>query len=106
ITSGGKRWRRYREERAVGIPRSYPPPHSKSIKLTVPALLLLDSVRLAAAEWAEAEEARKSDFLAHRGTRLAEAQALSRRGPNWAQEIAPAQAYLSACHEREANERR
>src|SRR5208283_3995075 len=36
MTSGGKRWRRYREERAVGIPRSYPPPHSKSIKLTVP----------------------------------------------------------------------
>jgi len=70
------------------------------------ALLLLDSVRLAAAEWAEAEDARKSDFLAHRGTRLAEAQALRRHGPNWAQEIAPAQAYLTACQEREANERR
>jgi formylglycine-generating enzyme required for sulfatase activity len=70
------------------------------------ALLLLDSVRLAAAEWGEAEEARKSDFLAHRGTRLAEAQALRLRGPNWAQEIAPAQAYLTACHEREANEKR
>src|SRR5208283_4630155 len=40
MTSGGKRWRRYREERAVGIPRSYPPPHSKSIKLTVPLAVL------------------------------------------------------------------
>src|SRR5208283_5732008 len=40
ITSGGKRWRRYREERAVGIPRSYPSPHSKSIKLTVPLCML------------------------------------------------------------------
>jgi hypothetical protein len=70
------------------------------------ALLLLDSVRLAAAEWAEAEHARKSDFLAHRGTRLAEAQALRLRGPSWVQEIAPAQAYLTACEEREANEKR
>ena len=70
------------------------------------ALLLLDSVQLAAAEWSEAEDARKSDFLAHRGTRLAEAQALRLRGPNWAQEMAPAQAYLNACQEREANERR
>jgi len=70
------------------------------------ALLLLDSVRLAAAEWAEAEDPRKSDFLAHRGTRLAEAQALRLRGPGWAQEIAPAQAYLTACQERETNEKR
>ena len=70
------------------------------------ALLLLDSVRLAAAEWTEAEDTRKSDFLAHRGARLAEAQALRLRGPNWAQEIAPAQPYLTACQERQANEKR
>jgi formylglycine-generating enzyme required for sulfatase activity len=70
------------------------------------ALLLLDSVQLAAAEWAEAEDARKSEFLAHRGTRLAEAQALRFRGRDWAQEIAPAQAYLTACRQREANEKR
>jgi hypothetical protein len=70
------------------------------------ALLPLDTVRLAAAEWAEAEDARKSDFLAHRGTRLAQAQALRLRGPNWAQEIAPAQPYLTACQGREANEKR
>jgi formylglycine-generating enzyme required for sulfatase activity len=70
------------------------------------ALLLLDSVRIAAAEWAEAEDARKSDFLAHRGTRLAEAQALRLRGPNWAHEIAPAQTYMTACQARENTERR
>ena len=70
------------------------------------ALLLLDSVRLAAAEWGEADEARKPDFLAHRGTRLDDAQALERRGPNWAQEIAPTQAYLAACQDRETRERR
>jgi formylglycine-generating enzyme required for sulfatase activity len=70
------------------------------------ALLLLDSVRLAAADWAEAPTARKADFLAHRETRLAEAQALALRGPNWAREIAAAQAYLTACAEHEKAEKR
>lgn len=70
------------------------------------ALLLLDGVRLAAADWAEAEDVRKPDFLAHRGTRLAEAQALALRGPNWAQEIAAAQDYLTACQARENAEKR
>jgi formylglycine-generating enzyme required for sulfatase activity len=70
------------------------------------ALLLLDSVRIAAAEWGEADEAHKSDFLAHRGTRLAEAQSLRLRGPSWAHEIAPAQAYMTACQARENTERR
>lgn len=70
------------------------------------ALLLLDGVRLAAADWAEADDVRKPDFLAHRGTRLAEAQALSLRGPNWAHEIAAAQAYLTACEARENAEKR
>jgi formylglycine-generating enzyme required for sulfatase activity len=70
------------------------------------ALLLLDGVRLAAADWAAADDARKSDFLAHRGTRLAEAQALGLRGPNWAHEIAAAQAYLTACEARESAEKR
>jgi formylglycine-generating enzyme required for sulfatase activity len=70
------------------------------------ALLLLDGVRLAAADWAAADDARKPDFLAHRGTRLAEAQALRLRGPNWAHEIAAAQAYLAACEAREDAEKR
>lgn len=70
------------------------------------ALLLLDGVRLAAADWAEAEDVRKPDFLAHRGTRLAEAQALGLRGPNWALEIEAAQAYLTACQARENAEKR
>ena len=63
-------------------------------------------MRLAAADWAEAEDARKPDFLAHRGTRLAEAQALGLRGPNWAHEIAAAQDYLAACQARETAEKR
>jgi formylglycine-generating enzyme required for sulfatase activity len=70
------------------------------------ALLLLDSVRLAAADWAEAPTARKADFLVHRETRLAEAQALALRGPNWAREIDSAQAYLTACAEHEKAEKR
>jgi formylglycine-generating enzyme required for sulfatase activity len=70
------------------------------------ALLLLDSVRLAAADWAEAPTERKSAFLAHREARLADAEALALRGPNWAREIAAAQAYLTACAEREKAEKR
>ncbi|MFO1101418.1 MAG: SUMF1/EgtB/PvdO family nonheme iron enzyme [Methylocystis sp.] len=69
------------------------------------ALLLLDSVVLAAADWAKAEDLRKSDFLVHRGSRLTDAQALGLRGANWAREIAPAQTYLAACKERESAER-
>ena len=70
------------------------------------ALLLLDGVLLAAADWAKAEDLRKPDFLAHRGSRLTDSQALGLRGPNWAREIAPAQSYLAACQERENAERR
>ena len=69
------------------------------------ALLLLDGVLLAAADWEKAEAAHKPDFLAHRGSRLAEAQALAARGPDWEREIAPARAYLAACQAREAAER-
>jgi len=69
------------------------------------ALLLLDAVLLAGADWEKAETAHKPDFLAHRGSRLAEAQALAARGPNWEREIAPARAYLAACQAREAAER-
>src|SRR5262245_44115447 len=69
------------------------------------ALLLLDGVLLAATDWDKAETAHKPDFLAHRGSRLAEAQALAARGPNWEREIAPARAYLAACLAREAAER-
>ena len=54
------------------------------------ALLLLDGVLSAAADWDKAEAARKPDFLAHRGSRLADAQALAARGPDWARAIAPA----------------
>ena len=70
------------------------------------ALLLLDGVLLAAADWAKAEDLRKSDFLAHRGSRLTDSKALGLRGPNWAREIAPAQTYLAACQARENAERR
>ncbi len=65
------------------------------------ALLLLDGVLLAAADWAKTEDSRKPDFLAHRGSRLSDAQALSFRGPSWAREISPAQSYLTACQARE-----
>ena len=69
------------------------------------ALLLLDGVLLAAADWDKAEAQHKPDFLAHRGSRLAEAQALAARGADWEREIAPARAYLAACLAREAAER-
>src|SRR5262245_60299105 len=69
------------------------------------ALLLLDGVLLAAADWDKAEPQHKPDFLAHRGSRLAEAQALAARGGDWEREIAPARAYLAACLAREAAER-
>src|SRR5262249_46239297 len=52
-----------------------------------------------------AGSARKQDFLAHRGSRLSDAQALSLRGLDWSREIAPAQAYLTACMKRESDER-
>jgi WD40 repeat protein len=69
------------------------------------ALLLLDGVLLSAADWEKAEAEHKGDFLAHRGSRLAEAQALAARGADWEREIAPARAYLVACQAREAAER-
>jgi WD40 repeat protein len=69
------------------------------------ALLLLDGVLLAAADWEKAESQHKPDFLAHRGSRLAEALTLAARGGDWEREIAPARAYLAACQAREAAER-
>src|SRR5262249_7697776 len=69
------------------------------------ALLLLDGALLAAADWDKAEAQHKPDFLAHRGSRLAEALALAARGADWDREIAPARAYLAACQAREAAER-
>src|SRR5262249_56788173 len=68
-------------------------------------VLLLDGVLLAAADWEKAEAAHKPDFLAHRGSRLAEAQTLAARGGDWEREIAAARAYLAACQAREAAER-
>jgi lipoprotein NlpI len=68
------------------------------------ALLLLDGVLSAAADWDKANAARKPDFLAHRGSRLADAQALASRGADWGQAMAPAQAYLAACQARELAE--
>ena len=56
------------------------------------ALLLLDGVLSAAADWDKAEADRKPDFLAHRGSRLADAQALATRGADWERTIAPARA--------------
>ena len=69
------------------------------------ALLLLDGVLVAAADWEKAEAARKLDFLSHRGSRLSDAQALASRGADWGREIAPASAYLAACAQRETAER-
>ena len=69
------------------------------------ALLLLDGVLSAAADWGKADGSHKQDFLAHRGSRLSDARSLASRGPDWEREVAPAQGYLSACAEREAAER-
>jgi hypothetical protein len=69
------------------------------------ALLLLDGVLVAAVEWEKAEATHKQDFLAHRGSRLSDAHALASRGTDWAREVAPAQAYLAACAQREIAER-
>ncbi len=70
------------------------------------ALILLDGVLIAATDWDKADAARRSDFLAHRGSRLVDAQALASRGPEWAREIAPAGPYLAACALREIEERK
>jgi tetratricopeptide (TPR) repeat protein len=70
------------------------------------ALLMLDGVLIAATDWGKAAAAHKHDFLAHRGSRLADALALATRGADWAREIAPAQVYLAACQERESAEQR
>ena len=61
------------------------------------ALLLLDGVLLAAADWDKAEPARKGGLS--RPSRLAPAgcAGADARGPDWAREIAPARAYLAAC---------
>jgi hypothetical protein len=58
------------------------------------ALLLLDGVLSAAADWSRSEADRRPDFLAHRGSRLHDALALGARGPDWEREIAPARNYL------------
>jgi WD40 repeat protein len=68
------------------------------------ALLLLDGVLSSAADWEKAEAAHKPDYLAHRASRLSDAQALSSRGPDWERPIAPARAYLAACQAREIAE--
>jgi WD40 repeat protein/ABC-type uncharacterized transport system substrate-binding protein len=66
------------------------------------ALLLLDGVLTAASDWHASSDARKMDFLMHRGSRLEDARALARRGPEWAaMMIASAERYLDACHAHE-----
>jgi formylglycine-generating enzyme required for sulfatase activity len=70
------------------------------------ALLLLDGVLSAAADWDKADAERKPDYLAHRGSRLAEAQALPSRGLDWEREIAPARTYLAACGKAEGDAKR
>jgi hypothetical protein len=62
-------------------------------------------VLIAAVDWDKAEATRKPDFLAHRGSRLSDAQTLASRGPDWAREIAPARAYLAACQAHETEQR-
>jgi WD40 repeat protein len=65
------------------------------------ALLLLDGVISAAADWEKADAADKPDYLAHRGSRLADALLLASRGPDWEHAIAPARAYLEQCRAKE-----
>jgi WD40 repeat protein len=69
------------------------------------ALLLLDGVLTAATDWEKAEHTRKADFLAHRGSRLFDAQAIGTRGLDWEREIGHARGYLAACQARETAER-
>ncbi len=59
-------------------------------------LVLLDGVLEAAEEWQTAPDARRDDFLAHRGSRLDDAIALGDRGPEWQRELDPARDYLKA----------
>lgn len=68
-------------------------------------VLLLDGVLQAAIDWEKAEADRKTDYLAHRASRLSDAQALKSRGYDWEREIAPASDYLVACQAREDAER-
>jgi tetratricopeptide (TPR) repeat protein len=70
------------------------------------ALLLLDTVLVAANDWSRAAPAQKPDFLVYRRSRLSDAQALALRGPDWANEVAPAHSYLAACQERETAEQK
>ena len=70
------------------------------------ALYLLDATRLAAEDWGKAKAKRKGDFLAHRGSRLADARKLQSRGPEWAALVAPARDYLEACDAKEREEQR
>ena len=47
------------------------------------ALLMLDGVLIAANDWEKAGVGHKHDFLAHRGLRLSDVQALGGRGEDW-----------------------
>jgi WD40 repeat protein len=69
------------------------------------ALVLLDGLLSAAADWKKASSERKIDFLAHRGSRLADSQSLGRQGSDWHRAISPAREYLIACTDRETEER-
>ncbi|MEO0600886.1 MAG: TIR domain-containing protein, partial [Myxococcota bacterium] len=59
-------------------------------------LLLLDGVLEASEEWSDAPDARREDFLMHRGSRLDDAVALADRGSEWQRELEPARGYLQA----------
>jgi TIR domain len=65
------------------------------------ALLLLDGVLSAAADWDKADAERKRDYLVHTGSRLSDALALESRGPDWVHEITSARPYLNACRSRQ-----
>lgn len=69
------------------------------------ALLLLDGVLSAARDWEKADEADKTDFLLHRGSRLIDAVSLSARNAAWEHAIAPARTYIAQCVKRDAEER-
>jgi hypothetical protein len=84
--------------------RQWPMP-SELLQEDRDALLLLDGVLSTANDWNRGDLERKGDFLAHRGSRLLDAQAISSRGVDWTRAVAPGQAYLAACTEREMAER-
>ncbi|MEO0480476.1 MAG: TIR domain-containing protein [Planctomycetota bacterium] len=65
------------------------------------ALILFSTVIRSSKEWEAAEATRRDEFLNHRGSRLAEAEQLIPRGPEWAARLGEASGYLAACRQKQ-----